>query len=192
MPSLPRIILALILSTVLQPLPTASAQSALIAPVGTNAAPVKIENFGKVNDQFYRGAEPDKSGFEQLAAAGVKTVISLRTLSTERSRRLAEGAGLRYIQLPMQVRHYPPPALAQRFLALVGDPENQPVYVYCHGGRHRTGVLTAVYRMAVEGWDARRAYTEMRRYGFYKRWCHGSLKAYVFDFYRRLEEGAGY
>jgi protein tyrosine/serine phosphatase len=101
---------------------------------------------------------------------------------------LAESAGLRYIHLPMHVRRYPPPDLAPRFLALVSDPENQPVYVYCHGGRHRTGVLTAVYRMEVEGWDDQRAYAEMRQYGFYKRWCHGSLKAYVFDSYRQLKQ----
>ncbi|HEU0173831.1 MAG TPA: hypothetical protein VFV58_06175, partial [Blastocatellia bacterium] len=80
--------------------------------------------------------------------------------------------------------------LAPRFLAVVNDPENWPVYVYCHGGRHRTGVVTAIYRMAIEGWDVQRAYAEMRQYGFYKCWGHGPLKAYVFDYYRRLREAA--
>jgi hypothetical protein len=50
--------------------------------------------------------------------------------------------------------------------------------------------MTAVYRMAVEGWDVQRVYAEMRRYGFYKRWGHGPLKAYVFDYYRFLQEAA--
>jgi protein tyrosine phosphatase (PTP) superfamily phosphohydrolase (DUF442 family) len=125
-----------------------------------------------------------------LVALGVKTVISLRHRPDERVRQSAERAGMRYINLPMNVRGYPPADLAPRFLALVNDPENWPVYVYCHGGRHRTGVMTAIYRMAIEGWEVQRAYAEMRQYGFYKRWGHGPLKAYVLDYYCRLLEGA--
>jgi hypothetical protein len=49
--------------------------------------------------------------------------------------------------------------------------------------------MTAIYRMAIEGWEVQRAYAEMRQYGFYKRWGHGPLKAYVFDYYRQLQQG---
>jgi protein tyrosine/serine phosphatase len=153
-------------------------------------ARIRIENFGKVNDHFYRGSLPKQPDYAALAALGVKTIIGLRHLPDDRARQSAELAGMRYINLPMNVRGYPPADLAQRFLALVNNPENWPVYVYCHGGRHRTGVMTAIYRMAVEGWDVKRAYAEMRRYGFYKRWGHGPLKAYVFDYHRRLREAA--
>jgi protein tyrosine phosphatase (PTP) superfamily phosphohydrolase (DUF442 family) len=151
-------------------------------------ARIKIGNFGKVNDRFYRGSLPKQSDYAGLVALGVKTVISLRQRPDERIRKVAERAGMRYINLPMSVRGYPPADLAPRFLALVNDPENWPVYVYCHGGRHRTGVMTAVYRMAVEGWDIQSAYAEMRQHGFYKRWGHGPLKAYVFDYYRQLQQ----
>ncbi|HEX5084335.1 MAG TPA: hypothetical protein VFY40_20005 [Blastocatellia bacterium] len=154
------------------------------------AARIRIENFGKVNERFYRGSLPKRPDYAALAALGVKTIISLRHRPDERVRQSVERAGMRYINLPMNVRGYPQADLAPRFLALVNDPENWPVYVYCHGGRHRTGVMTAIYRMAVEGWDVQRAYAEMRRYGFYKRWGHGPLKAYVFDYHRRLQEAA--
>jgi protein tyrosine phosphatase (PTP) superfamily phosphohydrolase (DUF442 family) len=150
---------------------------------------IKIENFGKVNDHFYRGSLPKQSDYATLVALGVKTVISLRHRPDDCVRQSAERAGMRYINLPMNVRGYPPADLAPRFLALANDPENWPVYVYCHGGRHRTGVMTAIYRMVVEGWDIQRAYAEMRQYGFYKRWGHGPLKAYVFDYYRQLRQG---
>jgi protein tyrosine/serine phosphatase len=156
---------------------------------GTTAR-IGIKNFGKVNDHFYRGSLPKQSDYAGLVALGVKTVISLRHRPDERVRQSAERAGMRYINLPMNVRGYPPADLAPRFISLVNDPENWPVYVYCHGGRHRTGVMTAVYRMAVEGLDVQRAYAEMRRYGFYKRWGHGPLKSYVFDYYRCLQEAA--
>ena len=151
---------------------------------------IGIENFGKVNDHYYRGSPPKQSDYAGLVALGVKTVISLRHRPDERVRRSAERAGIRYINLPMNVRGYPPEDLAPRFLDLVNNPENWPVYVYCHGGRHRTGVMTAIYRMAIEGWDVQSAYAEMRQYGFYERWGHGPLKAYVFDYYRQLQQGA--
>ena len=149
-----------------------------------------IENFGKVNDHFYRGSLPKQSDYAGLVALGVKTVISLRQRPDENVRRSVELAGIRYINLPMNVRGYPQEDLAPRFLELVNNPENWPVYVYCHGGRHRTGVMTAIYRMAIEGWDVQRAYAEMRQYGFYKRWGHGPQKTYVFDYYRQLQQGA--
>ena len=42
--------------------------------------------------------------------------------------------------------HEPPTneQLAQ-FLRIVNDPVQQPVYVHCKGGRHRTGVMTAAF-----------------------------------------------
>ncbi len=94
---------------------------------------IGIENFGKVNDHFYRGSLPKQSDYTGLVALGVKTVISLRHRPDERVMQSAERAGMRYINLPMNVRGYPPEDLAPRFLALVNNPENWPVYVYCHG-----------------------------------------------------------
>src|SRR5262249_32922407 len=142
-------------------------------------ARIGIENFGKVNDHFYRGSLPEQSDYAALMALGVKTVISLRQRPDERVGQMTERAGVRYINLPMNVRGYPPADLAPRFLDLVSNPENWPVYVFCHGGRHRTGVMTAIYRMAIEGWGVQRAYAEMRQYGFYKRWGPGPMESYV-------------
>jgi protein tyrosine/serine phosphatase len=48
------------------------------------------------------------------------------------------------------------------FLKLVNDAANWPVYVHCKGGRHRTGELTAIYRITNEGWTADQTYQEMK------------------------------
>ncbi len=92
---------------------------------------IRIKNFGKVNDRFYRGSLPKQSDCAALAALGVKTIISLRHRSDDCVRQSAGRADARYINLPMNVRGYPPADLAPHFLALVNDPENWPVYVYC-------------------------------------------------------------
>src|SRR5262245_39445093 len=105
-------------------------------PAQTNA-PVTVENFGKVNDHIYRGAQPEGDNYRQLAAIGVKTVLDLRGDSEPNSKVLAEGVGLRYINLPMAEKQYPQRDAAQRFLEIVNDQSTWPVYVHCAGGRHR-------------------------------------------------------
>lgn len=52
--------------------------------------------------------------------------------------------------IPMTTHERPTRAVIEQFLRIVDDPENQPVYVHCVGGRHRTGVMTAVYRMTTD------------------------------------------
>ncbi len=147
---------------------------------------VNIDNFGQVTEFFYRGSQPKGDEYNQLAAIGVKTIIDLRDHPKDYARSLTEGAGMKYINFPLDDKSYPPPDAASKFLALVNDPANWPVYVHCAGGRHRTGAMIAVYRMAVQGWDANRAYEEMKDYDFYTRWGHKDMKRFVFDYYRDL------
>ncbi|HSE38145.1 MAG TPA: protein-tyrosine phosphatase family protein [Blastocatellia bacterium] len=89
---------------------------------------------------------------------------------------------------------YPYPARARRTrerAELITRLSNQSVFVHCRGGRHRTGVMTAVYRMSRESWTARQAYDEMKRYEFEKGFGHGELKNYVYDYYARIGVGQG-
>jgi protein tyrosine/serine phosphatase len=148
---------------------------------------VDVENFGKVNDHFYRGSQPKGRNYEQLSALGVKTIVDLREDADQGARSDAERAGLHYINLPMKEKSYPSADTATRFLETVNNQVNWPVYVHCAGGRHRTGVMTAVYRMSVDGWDIDHAYQEMKQYDFYTGFGHGCYKDYVYDYYRDLQ-----
>jgi protein tyrosine/serine phosphatase len=147
---------------------------------------VNVENFGQVTDFYYRGAQPKGEEYNQLASIGVKTIIDLRDNPKDYAKGLTEQAGMKYINFPLSDKDYPPPDAASKFLSLVNDKENWPVYVHCAGGRHRTGAMTAVFRMAVQGWDADRAYEEMKDYDYYKRFGHGAMKQYVFDYFRDI------
>ena len=75
-----------------------------------------------------------------------------------------------------------------QFLAIVDDPANQPVFIHCHGGRHRAGVMTAIYRITRDGWNPDQAYAEMKQYEFDKGFGHGTLKDFVFDYYGRSNQ----
>jgi protein tyrosine/serine phosphatase len=156
----------------------------------TSGFAAEIENFGKVNDHFYRGSQPEGRNYEQLAALGVKTIVDLREETDREERASAERAGLRYINLPMKDKSYPQAGAAPRFLEVVNNQANWPIYVHCAGGRHRTGVMTAVYRMSVDGWNIEQAYREMKQFDFYTSWGHGCYKDYVYDYYRDLQARA--
>lgn len=151
-----------------------------------NGVDVEVENFGKVTDFYYRGAQPERDQYSQLTAIGVKTVIDLRNDPKDYAKSLAEQAGLCYINFPMSDKDYPSADAAEKFLSLVNNQENWPVYVHCAGGRHRTGAMTAVFRMTMQNWDISRAYEEMKDYDFYTRWGHKAMKEYVYDYYRDL------
>ena len=151
------------------------------------ATPMNVENFGKVNDHIYRGGQPNGDNYRQLVALGIKTVLDLRADSEQGEKVLAEEAGLRYINLPMAPREYPQPDAAQQFLEIVNDQSIWPVYVHCAGGRHRTGVMIAAYRITIDGWDLDRTYQEMKDYGFYTRLGHSCYRDYINDYYRNWQ-----
>lgn len=143
---------------------------------------VDIYNFGRVSDTYYRGAEPDKDDVAALARLGVKTVIDLQRDGDEAEPLLVEQAGMKYVRIPMTTRVVPTAAQLEQFLALVNDPAAQPVYVHCKEGRHRTGVMTAVYRMTQHSWSADQAFKEMKDYRFGMDFLHPEFKRFVFAY----------
>jgi protein tyrosine/serine phosphatase len=164
----------------------ALAQSARTAPaVATTAASlsrIHIDNFGKVNDTYFRGAQPKASDYGDLAAIGVKTVIDLQKDGRADEKGLVERAGMQFVRIGMTTTDRPTEAQVAQFLKLVNDPANQPVFVHCAGGRHRTGTMTAVYRMTQDGWNADRAYSEMKQFRFEGFPDHPVLRNFVYAF----------
>jgi tyrosine-protein phosphatase SIW14 len=154
---------------------------------GSGFPGIRIKNFGKMDDRFFRGAQPDEGDYKALAALGIKTIIDLRDDPTSYEKRDAEAAGMRYANIRMSDSNRPSDAQIEQFLKLANDPATGPFFVHCAGGRHRTGVIGAVYRMNHDGWDFDQAYKEMKDYDFYTRWGHGSLKDYVQDYYGHLK-----
>jgi tyrosine-protein phosphatase SIW14 len=146
---------------------------------------ITIDNFGKVSETYYRGAQPEGDDFAALATLGVKTIIDL---TDERAKgNDAKRAGLNFVQIPMSSTTPPSSEQVEKFLRVVNDPAMQPVYVHCKGGRHRTGTLTAVYRITQDGWTAERAYKEMLDYDFAYGFGHGNQKKFVYEYGANLE-----
>jgi protein tyrosine/serine phosphatase len=143
---------------------------------------VTIKNFGQMDDRFFRGGQPKEDEYKELAALGIKTIIDLRDDPKDYEKTSAEALGMRYVNIAMSDKEYPAASNIAEFLKLVDDPSTGKFYVHCAGGRHRTGVMGAVYRFNHYGWDYDKAYAEMKKYDFYSRWGHGDLKKFVQDY----------
>jgi len=141
---------------------------------------IRIGNFGMVNTNYYRGAQPEGHDYSDLAALGVKSVIDLTDndgLASEPA--MVKSAGMKSFKIPMSVHVPPTRAQLDEFMKIVNDPQDQPVFVHCVGGRHRTGVMTAAYRMINEGWTGQRAFAEMKNYKFGADFLHPEFKSFV-------------
>jgi len=144
---------------------------------------IRIGNFGRINDNYFRGAQPRGNDYRDLAAIGVKTVIDLQVDGPSSEAGIVKSAGMNFYRIGMTTSAAPTAAQVEQFLKIVNDPANQPVFVHCAGGRHRTGTMTAVYRMTNDGWDAGKAYSEMKQYHFEGWPDHPVLRGYVMAYH---------
>src|SRR5215831_6451819 len=147
-----------------------------------------VDDFGKLNDNYYRGAQPTREDYARLAALGIRTVVDLRQDRTHEDQALVEAAGMKFYSIPMNKSYPPSESVIHRFLEIVNDPANQPVFVHCKGGRVRTGVTTAIYRITHDCWTPDQAYAEMKKYHFHSLAHdalnrHHALKYFVYRYY---------
>jgi tyrosine-protein phosphatase SIW14 len=145
---------------------------------------VRIDNFGRIDARYYRGSQPKGRDYNDLAAIGVKTIINLTSDDAQPNEKaLAEQAGMTYVQIPMTMHRAPTQLQLAEFFRVVDDPARQPVFVHCVGGKHRTGVMTAAYRMAEDHWSADQAFKEMKDYHFGFDFLHQEFKDFVLGYH---------
>jgi protein tyrosine/serine phosphatase len=76
------------------------------------------------------------------------------------------------------------PITVDKYLAVLDDPANYPILIHCQAGLHRTGLLSAVYRMEYEGWTPAQAWRELRNNGFGEN-CYNDniyVQQYLFNY----------
>ncbi len=156
-----------------------------LAMIGTNetilmprpeswAQPIEIEgvpNLYKLSDDLYRSAQPSAEGMMNLEEMGIKTIVNLRLLNSDRDE--IEGTDLAYVHIQMEAWDAEEVEVVE-FLQIVLDPDRVPVLVHCSLGSDRTGTMCAVYRIAVQGWSKEEAIKEMTQggFGFHQVWAN--------------------
>ena len=116
-----------------------------------------VDNFGRVNEHLYRGAQPEPSAYAALKRMGIDTVVKLDNEVQPDEKRLAETQGLRFVNLPWNGEGLPSHEQVVTFLTLMHDHPDYHVFVHCRVGADRTGVMVALYRMEFDRWTPGKA-----------------------------------
>ncbi len=167
--------------------PQAMTPSVMSSAYGDKLKIRGIPNPGRINDGFYRGAQPNAQGLEELKKLGITTIVDLRAEDRPKSeweKKEAERLGMHFVHIPIAGFAAPTNEEVVQFLSLFHDPQ-QKIFVHCLLGEDRTGVLVATYRMSVQKWPEEQAMREMNSFGFNGFW-HPAMKAFVRDFPARL------
>jgi protein tyrosine/serine phosphatase len=143
-------------------------------PLATPRNDVKgLKNLARIAPGLWRSQQPTKVGFREARRLGIKTVINLRALNSDR--RKLRGSGLDYVHLRVAPWN-PKREQVLAFLKVATDPRYQPVLVHCQHGADRTGLMIASYRVHAQGWTKERAMQELKSFGFHAIW--NNLKTY--------------
>ncbi|MEN3330539.1 MAG: tyrosine-protein phosphatase [Acidobacteriota bacterium] len=153
----------------------------------SNFPNVKIKNFGQMDERFFRGSRPKAEDYQALAQLGVKTIVDLTDNSRQSEQPEVEAAGLRYVNIPMEDKSYPSMDQVNQFLKVANDPSTGKFFVHCAGGRHRTGVMGAVYRFTHDNWNLNQVLAEMDQYEFNSGYGHGKQKDFVQDYWNQFQ-----
>lgn len=141
--------------------------AALDAPErpATWANPVNDElNLFQVAPRFYRSARLDEDDLPQLAALGIRTVVSLRAFHSDR--RLLRGTGIDTVRVATLTWAIDDDEVVRSLRAILEAEQRGPVLLHCQHGADRTGLVSAMYRMVVQGWTREAALDEMLNGGF--------------------------
>jgi hypothetical protein len=169
------------------PLGTTLAAAIVVVPfVHFRATYAHAKRFREVTPgRFYRSGQLTADGLEEVIRRyGIRTVVNLQNEAPDpliprsyyrgpriRESELCESLGVRYVLLEPDLVDpacVPPdrPKVVDDFLRILDDPAAYPVLLHCKAGLHRTGLLTAIYRMEYDGWGLGAAVRELRANGF--------------------------
>jgi len=130
-----------------------------------------LKNFYRVDANLYRGAQPNRVGMKELADMGIKSVVNLRSLHSDKDE--LRGLPLEHYHIKFNTVR-PKTEYVVQFLSILKDPDKVPVFVHCAHGADRTGTMVAFYRIIYQGWTKKQAIQEMTRggYNFHSIWIH--------------------
>jgi tyrosine-protein phosphatase SIW14 len=150
--------------------------NAIAEPLSTK----QIPRFQMIGSGIYRGGQPEAEGFEYLKNNGIKTVINFRTDNDEEQ--IVRALGMNYVHIPVSIKFWSkiPESAIEKYFAVLNDPANYPIFFHCRRGADRTGAMASFYRIAVQGWEPKRALDEAGDVGM--RWWYPVMKRQIETF----------
>ena len=129
----------------------------------------RIFNFHFVAPGIMRASQPPMERFEFLKERyNLKTVLSFRQNNqvNEQEKQILKAISVDFINIPMNAGERQSIEKIEKCLNIITDPSRQPILIHCHGGKDRTGLISAAYRIKYNNWSLEDALTEMLAYGY--------------------------
>lgn len=160
--------------------PLAARQASLPRPAlwATAVLGTHVENLYRVDPAILRSAQPGASGFQELEALGVKSVLDVAGGDGDDAS--SRGTKLKLFHVPMSAFSLRDDRVLEA-LRILTDPQNRPVVIHCQHGADRTGAIVALYRVVVQGWSKEDAVREMDEGGFHHSSLFRNLDRYVLN-----------
>jgi uncharacterized protein (TIGR01244 family) len=125
-----------------------------------------VVNFTQVDATVACAGDTPHDAFATLSHMGFTSVVNLRLAQepgVAGEDEIVADAGLHYFHLPLDPAA-PAFGVAERFLDIVADTANQPVYIHC-ASANRVGAVWAIKRVVQDGWTRQQAIAEGQHIG---------------------------
>jgi protein tyrosine/serine phosphatase len=128
-----------------------------------------VPNLHQITPRIYRSAQPTEAGMRALEEMGVRTVISFRAYHNDH--KLLAATQIREVHIPINTWEIRDEHVVAT-LRKIKQEKDGPVLIHCQHGADRTGLMSAMYRIVIEGWDKQKALEEMTKgdYGYHVVW----------------------
>jgi uncharacterized protein (TIGR01244 family) len=140
-----------------------------------------INNFKRLETTVACAGATKPEAVAGIKKMGFAAIINLREPSEEGANvegeaAAAKEAGIRYFNIPFNGAN-PDPAVADKFLATITDPANDPAFIHCHSG-NRASAMWLIKRLVVDHWDTDRAVKEAGELGL----SNEKLRQFAIDY----------
>jgi hypothetical protein len=141
------------------------------------AQPIAAQyNLYQMSATLYRSALPDSEAQALLDKLKIGTVINFLK---EPDDTWLKTPGVVQVQLPYRTNHVDDADVLTALRAIQSAQARGPVLMHCKHGSDRTGLMSAMYRVVVEGWSKEDALKEMTQGGFGESSHHKDGAAYL-------------
>ena len=141
------------------------------------AQPIAAQyNLYQMSPTLYRSALPDSEAQALLDKLKIGTVINFLN---EPDDTWLKTPGVVQVQLPYRTNHVDDADVLTALRAIQSAQARGPVLMHCKHGSDRTGLMSAMYRVVVEGWSKEDALKEMTQGGFGESSHHKDGAAYL-------------
>lgn len=127
-----------------------------------------VQNFSRVDATIACGGATTPAAIHALKADGFTSIVNLLAAdepgaNVDGEAAAAQKGGVRYFHLAFKAAA-PDTAIVDRFLAVVAEPANQPVFIHC-ATANRVAALWLIKRVRLDGWTVEKALTEAEAIG---------------------------